>query len=165
MLRFSVCCSWRESWSFKKYNFIIFVHLDIFCFRNSNRSCRSTWCCCFIAGFTLLTRCCCTLFLWLWRLVLRLPVEIFFPFFGAVVLSDGLLHISSSPLVTGQGILQSKRTFSGPSDPFTHSCAAQLQSYFMHDFAQIFLSFIQTLHLCENKKKIRSVSVLKSWIF
>lgn len=79
---------------------------------------------------------------------------IFFPFFGDVVLSDGLHHIRSSPVVTGQGILQREGALSGPSDSFARRRAAQLESYLVHDFAQILLSFIQTLHLCENRKKI-----------
>lgn len=53
----------------------------------------------------------------------------------------------------GQGILQSEGAISGPSNSFTHRRAAQLESYLMHNFAQIFLSFIQTLHLCENREK------------
>lgn len=76
-----------------------------------------------------------------------------FPFGGEAVLPDSLHHIRSSPVVTGQCVLQSEGAVSGPSDSFTHCRATQLESYLMHDFAQIFLSFIQTLHLCEDRER------------
>ena len=79
-------------------------------------------------------------------------------FFAGVVLSDGLHDIRSSPVVTCQGILQGEGSVSGPSHSSTHCCAAQLQSNLMHNFAQIFLSFIQTLHLCKKREKISNKS-------
>lgn len=51
-----------------------------------------------------------------------------------------------------QGIFQGEEAISGPSDSFTHRRAAQLQSYLMHNSAQIFLSVVQTLHLCDREK-------------
>lgn len=59
----------------------------------------------------------------------------------------------------GQGIFQGEGAISGSSNSFAHRCAAQLQSYLMHNFAQIFLSVIQTLHLCDREKIADNISV------
>lgn len=52
----------------------------------------------------------------------------------------------------GQGIFQGEGAISGPSNSFAHRRAAQLQSYLMYNPAQIFLSVVQTLHLCDRQK-------------
>lgn len=52
-----------------------------------------------------------------------------------------------------QSILQGEGAISGPSNSFTHRRAAQLQSYLVHNSAQIFLSVVQTLDLCDREKE------------
>lgn len=53
-----------------------------------------------------------------------------------------LRDVGSSPVVMDQGVLKCERSISGPSNSFTDCCAAQLKSYLVNNFAQIFLSFI-----------------------
>lgn len=52
----------------------------------------------------------------------------------------------------GQGIFEGEGAISGPSNSFAYRRAAQLQSDLMHNSAQVFLSVIQTLHLCDREK-------------
>lgn len=70
-----------------------------------------------------------------------------------MVLTHSLHYISSRPLLMDQGILQGEGAISGPSNPFTHRRAAQFQSYLVHNSAQIFLSVVQTLDLCDREKQ------------
>lgn len=69
-----------------------------------------------------------------------------------MVLTDSPHHIRSIPLLMDQGIFQGEGAISGPSNSCAHRRATQFQSYLVHNSAQIFLSVIQTQHLCDGKK-------------